>query len=286
MHLFKVIFAVFFIASARSDEYLIEYLVFKNLQFTTDEVFTLKELSISPSSVISLKKDTNEIVIRNLDESFNSKNESLDSIGEIIYEEKEEETLTQEPLANPNPQLWFNENKSLTKLETFKRRIERRSGYELIDSGSWVQGVFDSNSSKFVNVISNELNLYIKTYKERYLHLDVLGMLDSQTIELSENANGIKEIKRKGYTALLNETDVKDVNISFDIDTLFEGDIKTIEQYPLDEIISKSSATLIIDEDRRVFNEQVHYFDHPQFCLLYTSPSPRDRIASRMPSSA
>ena len=268
MQLFKIIFAVFFITSARSDEYLIEYVVFKNLQFTTDEVFTLKELSISPSSVISLKKDTNEIVIRNLDESFNSKNESLDSIGEIIYEEKEEQTLTQKPLANPNPQLWFNENKSLTKLETFKRRIERRSDYELIDSGSWVQGVFDSNSSKFVNVISNELNLYIKTYKERYLHLDVLGMLDSQIIELSENANGIKEIKRKGYTALLNETDVKDVNISIDINTLFEGDIKTIEQYPLDEIISKSSATLIIDEDRRVFNEQVHYFDHPQFGIM------------------
>ena len=268
MHLFKVIFAVFFITSARSDEYLIEYVVFKNLQFTTDEVFTLKELSISPSSVISLKKDTNEIVIRNLDESFNSKNESLDSIGEIIYEEKEGETLTQEPVANPNPQLWFNENKSLTKLETFKRRIERRSDYELIDAGSWIQGVFDSNSSKFVNVIANELNLYIKTYKERYLHLDVLGMLDSQTIELSENANGIKEIKRKGYTALLNETDVKDVNISIDINTLFEGDIKTIEQYPLDEIISKSSATLIIDEDRRVFNEQVHYFDHPQFGIM------------------
>ena len=268
MHLFKVIFAVFFIASARSDEYLIEYVVFKNLQFTTDEVFTLKELSISPSSVISLKKDTNEIVIRNLDESFNSKNESLDSIGEIIYEEKEGETLSQEPSANPNPQLWFNENKSLTKLETFKRRIERRSDYELIDSGSWVQGVFDSNSSKFVNVISNELNLYIKTYKERYLHLDVLGMLDSQTIELSENVNGIKEIKRKGYTALLNQTDVKDVNISIDINTLFKGDIKTIEQYPLDEIISKSSATLIIDEDRRVFNEQVHYFDHPQFGIM------------------
>ena len=53
---------------------------------------------------------------------------------------------------------------NLTKLETFKRRM-RRSDYELIDSGSWVQGVFDSNSSKFVNVISNELNLYIKTYK-------------------------------------------------------------------------------------------------------------------------
>ena len=26
--------------------------------------------------------------------------------------------------------------------------------------------------------------------------------------------------------------------------------------------------------------------DHPNFCLLYTSPSPRDRTRSRMPSSA
>ena len=56
--------------------------------------------------------------------------------------------------------------------------------------------------------------------------------------------------------------------LRIDINTLFEGDIKTIEQYPLDEIISKSSATLIIDEDRRVFNEQVHYFDHPQFGIM------------------
>ena len=28
------------------------------------------------------------------------------------------------------------------------------------------------------------------------------------------------------------------------------------------------------------------YLDDPVFCLLYTSPSPRDRTRSRMPSSA
>ena len=28
------------------------------------------------------------------------------------------------------------------------------------------------------------------------------------------------------------------------------------------------------------------YFNNNKICLLYTSPSPRDRIASRMPSSA
>ena len=28
------------------------------------------------------------------------------------------------------------------------------------------------------------------------------------------------------------------------------------------------------------------FFPHPRICLLYTSPSPRDRTRSRMPSSA
>ena len=31
---------------------------------------------------------------------------------------------------------------------------------------------------------------------------------------------------------------------------------------------------------------QPQYLDHSQDCLLYTSPSPRDGLLSRMPSSA
>ena len=38
-----------------------------------------------------------------------------------------------------------------------------------------------------------------------------------------------------------------------------------------------------------IFDELLYFtrvFPHPNFCLLYTSPSPRDRTRSRMPSSA
>ena len=42
-----------------------------------------------------------------------------------------------------------------------------------------------------------------------------------------------------------------------------------------------------IDDDYNVVN---HYYRakmmHPNICLLYTSPSPRDATLSRMPSSA
>ena len=33
-------------------------------------------------------------------------------------------------------------------------------------------------------------------------------------------------------------------------------------------------------------NKKAEIFNHPQTCLLYTSPSPRDATLSRMPSSA
>ena len=36
----------------------------------------------------------------------------------------------------------------------------------------------------------------------------------------------------------------------------------------------------------KVYDIQENYFDMEYVCLLYTSPSPRDRQKSRMPSSA
>ena len=36
----------------------------------------------------------------------------------------------------------------------------------------------------------------------------------------------------------------------------------------------------------KVVGTNIRYFSHYKYCLLYTSPSPRDRQKSRMPSSA
>ena len=53
-----------------------------------------------------------------------------------------------------------------------------------------------------------------------------------------------------------------------------------IEQYFKGNLIKKSS---IKNEKKQVENITL---DTPLLCLLYTSPSPRDRSVSRMPSSA
>ena len=51
---------------------------------------------------------------------------------------------------------------------------------------------------------------------------------------------------------------------------------------------SKELLNLIKDNDLILEDILIthHHFDHTGGCLLYTSPSPRDRQKSRMPSSA
>ena len=51
----------------------------------------------------------------------------------------------------------------------------------------------------------------------------------------------------------------------------------------------RNGKWLILKDDGRtvrVREEEIREYDHDRACLLYTSPSPRDRQKSRMPSSA
>ena len=66
---------------------------------------------------------------------------------------------------------------------------------------------------------------------------------------------------------------------------------KSVGADPL--FIKKASGSHIYDEDGNDFVDYVGSWGpmilghgHPEVCLLYTSPSPRDRTRSRMPSSA
>ena len=55
--------------------------------------------------------------------------------------------------------------------------------------------------------------------------------------------------------------------------------------FDIDKQILRKAAVSLIPEDKRLL-----WFSRPSgtccFCLLYTSPSPRDGLLSRMPSSA
>ena len=69
-----------------------------------------------------------------------------------------------------------------------------------------------------------------------------------------------------------------------------DGKIYPIAGDPIDGKESQELCYSIMNEEqRRIFegSQECNFAIHPkQICLLYTSPSPRDRQKSRMPSSA
>ena len=97
-------------------------------------------------------------------------------------------------------------------------------------------------------------------------------------------SNGTKVVKRNGNTEPLDlnklhvmvEEACKDLagvsasQVEMQSGIQFYDGITTAE---IQEILIRSASDLID-------------LDHPNYCLLYTSPSPRDRQKSRMPSSA
>ena len=86
------------------------------------------------------------------------------------------------------------------------------------------------------------------------------------------------------YTKI-NKEDISIINNKFDIEKIvsFQGIKKGIENtnYLLK---SKNKKFILTIFEKRVSNKEIPFF--MKFCLLYTSPSPRDGLLSRMPSSA
>ena len=63
------------------------------------------------------------------------------------------------------------------------------------------------------------------------------------------------------------------------------GNLGGYFQLAVDSHLDSAAAEATLSGDEFIFDVQTHMVD-PKGCLLYTSPSPRDGLLSRMPSSA
>ena len=71
-------------------------------------------------------------------------------------------------------------------------------------------------------------------------------------------------------------------NAEFDADPL----IAAIQMIADDHEIGRVEISVAIVDDPTIRQLNQQYLQHDYDCLLYTSPSPRDKRQSRMPSSA
>ena len=87
----------------------------------------------------------------------------------------------------------------------------------------------------------------------------------------------------------LTEVDIEVIPTDLTEDNVFGWTMETDDQHEIEihnDLSEKDFITTLIHELIHVDQNVRGLRDDTQSCLLYTSPSPRDRTRSRMPSSA
>ena len=186
-----------------------------------------------------------------------------------------------------------------------KANLKKINGRKLaaIVLKSWVEDFVDEDTGEVVSIERNEVLIYRETIIEEehiamiedagvktvILHKENINTADFAIIYNTlqkDTSNSEKEAVQHIYRQLRNAEPPDEETARVVIDKLFFSE----QRYDLGEVgryrINKKLG-LDIEETQKVLTKTdiisiVKYL----ICLLYTSPSPRDRTRSRMPSSA
>ena len=87
-----------------------------------------------------------------------------------------------------NPKNWFRKNNKVTYLDDYQKKIIKSNDVQLLGSFSWVQGIDELDSSKFVFLENSdeEYGYFLKLYKKRFMHIDLkayLGIVNDLQLE-------------------------------------------------------------------------------------------------------
>ena len=254
------------------DSYQIELLIFKHNNNNESEVFTDQ----------FIKPEGEHIGFRDVDlymnkGSFDIKqtNNFFQQLLSNISIDKKKSIETQSPRIKTNPRKWFRKSDNLEKLKKFKSKLETSGDFIFLDSMSWQQNIPYKDESKYLTFNNGDYGFYLNLYRNRYLHADLksyLGFVDKKNNNLDLNTDKyIEELDAKTFFESNNNDIDLDINLSLNKNNEFVEITSTPNRKQNSETISQNKSEALIyfiDEDRRLFNEEIHYFDHPMFGVL------------------
>ena len=254
------------------DSYQIELLIFKHNNNNESEVFIDQ----------FIKPEGEHIGFRDVDlymnkGSFDIKqtNNFFQQLLSNISINKKKPIEPQSTRITTNPRKWFRKSDNLEKLKKFKSKLESSGDFIFLDSMSWQQNIPYKDESKYLTFNNEDYGFYLNLYRNRYLHADLksyLGFLDKKNNNLDLNTDKyIEELDAKAFSESNNNDIDLDINLSLNKNNEFVEITSTPNRKKNSGAISqdKSEALIyFIDEDRRLFNEEIHYFDHPMFGVL------------------
>jgi hypothetical protein len=252
-------------------EYEIEIIIFKYSQSTTNETFDAE--FIAPADKVlkfynpSLKINSDLYKIQYNENFFNKllKGFKLDPRKQNSYIEEANESIKVS-----NPKKWYRKSNNLDALKKLNSKLEKNNEYKVLDSFKWIQNIDSKDDSKFLfheNVVK-EYGIFLKLYRSRFLHVDIksyLGVASNKTNDTT--AENIQKYESK----ILKSNQTNKINISNNLKLNLNEPNRYIDiNQDKDDLKIESSEiiNIFIDEERRIFNEEIHYFDHPKFGII------------------
>ena len=259
-------------------EYYIEVIVFEQLEITQEEDLSPVLLDLKSKNLISLlERQANKINTEAVEKSFETKvgGDLLNNLEIMDLEPPsiiEPDDAKEEKKYILQTDKWFERSDQLKELNNIYRRLNRRNEYKVLHKISWIQPALPNEETPYVHEIFDMHGLLIRLYQSRYLHLDLIGYMNGN-LESNKNEEQIELIK---FTALQESIpeDVEQIDIPVSSDLLYlesipekieiTGEI-TKEQAPK---ITEGMVEYILREDRRVFQNESHFFDHPKMGII------------------
>ena len=140
----------------------------------------------------------------------------------------------------------------------------------MLGSFKWIQNIDYKNNARylFYEDIDNEFGLFLRLYRSRFLHADVktyLGVIDKEPIDVTKDE--INKFEKK-----LLDVNKKEINKITDNLKIILNKPNNYVELNSEKIIPRNKKSreinIFIDEQRRIFNEEIHYFDHPMLGLI------------------
>ena len=249
------------------DEYKVEIIVFKFKNIETNENF-VNELNLPNRNVINLvepKLFLNKDALSN----FPKNNSFFSNLLKNINPVKNQQTSSNDEIKTIiNPKNWYRESSEIDKLSKLYKNIKLNNQLIYLDSKSWIQSIDDENKSKYVFIENHdkEFGFFLKLYKKRFLHLDLkayLGITGEQKIESTQ-------AYIKNTESLINSSGEADQELEIDIYLPKKFESIEISNKAYEKTQNKEATILnkFIDIEKRIFNEEIHLFDHPYFGVI------------------
>jgi hypothetical protein len=280
MKSFKLLFLSLFLSSLSANselnldlkEYEIEVIIFKHTNAITNENFdeefrtpSIETISFyNPTLQINenayLSKPKNNFFNR----LFKDFNPSIKSINLS--------TNGQDISRVSNPKTWYRKTHDLVVLKKINNKLKTNTNYELLDSFKWVQNIDYKDNAQFLFYEDNqrEYGLFLKFYRSRFLHADLksyIGVIGNNSIDITKDKIAIFEKKILEVNKDNNKNLKNNLKIELNRPNKYL-DINSNEIVSSLSISKSNAINIFIDEQRRIFNEEIHYFDHPMFGLI------------------